>query len=171
MSKSVFDTIVPALHSQGFMTRVIPASDEVPADQLLVVLDEEAEPASWRVEMVFLPELTEPYILQFFALLPIEVKEATLPNLARFILALNANLPLTGFELDEGSGWIYYRHLMPCPDNRALDVELTVDTMWLIHYVIDSFAPLLQDVVEGHKTLAQGLEALQESVAELRDQD
>lgn len=151
--------LVPALNAEGFLTRLIPASEEVPLEQLVVVLYDNNPELIWQLEIMFLPLIEEPSVLQFFVPLPFEINQISISDLARFILLLNTKLSLTGFELREENGWVYYRHLMTCSESE-LDEELIVNTVWMISYVLDRFAPILREVVEGHKNLQQGIETL-----------
>ena len=164
MAKPELSQVIAALNRDGFLTRLVPPDDEAPVQQLLVLLGDENEALTWRLEMMLLPEVEEPIILQFFALLPFEVNGASVADLARFILVLNGALILTGFGLSEANGWVFYRHLMPCLDGRELDAELVLTTLWTINYQLDRFAPLLKGIAEGTTSLEQSIRALEHNL-------
>jgi len=155
--------LVPALNADGFLTRLVPAGDEVPAEQLFVLLGD-LEDFTLTIELMLLPEVSEPTVLQIFVALPFEVSEQAVPDLARFLLVLNNVLALTGFGMDEPNGWVYYRHMVACPDNQPLDAELLLNAVWMVDYQLDRFAPLIRDVAAGNAGLAQGLASLENNL-------
>lgn len=155
--------LVPALNADGFLTRLVPASDEMPGEQLFVLLGD-VEDSTLSLELMLLPEVSEPTVLQLFVALPFEVSEQSWPDLARFLLTLNNVLALTGFGMDEANGWVYFRHMVVCPDNQPLDAELLLNTVWMVDYQLDRFAPLIRDVAAGGADLAQGLASLEDNL-------
>jgi len=152
--------LVPALNADGFLTRLVPAGEEIPGEQLFVLLGD-VEDFTLSLELMLLPEISEPTVLQLFVALPFEATEHTSPDLARFLLALNNALALTGFGMDESNGWVFYRHLVVCADNQPLNAELLLNTVWMVDYQLDRFAPLIGDVAAGKADLAQGLASLE----------
>jgi hypothetical protein len=153
-----------AFQAEEFMTRLVPAGDEVPVDQLMVTLEDADYRAwAWWVELMYLPDLKGPTFLQFFAPLPFTYSSERAAEVARFCHNLNGILPLNGFGISEEHEWIYYRQLMPCPDSGA-DSNLVVQTTWAIWYVIDRFGGLLKDIVEGSTNLEQARAALEHNL-------
>lgn len=162
--------LVPALNADGFLTRLVPAGDEMPSEQLFALLGDVGG-VTLSLELMLLPEITEPTILQFFVALPFEVSEQALPDLARFLLVLNNVLALTGFGLDEANGWVYYRHMLACADNQPLDTELLLNAVWMVDYQLDRFASLIRDVAVGRTDLAQSLASLEDNLAHWQPDD
>jgi hypothetical protein len=155
--------LVPALNADGFLTRLVPAGDEVLVEQLFVLLGD-LEDFALTAELMLLPEVSEPTVLQLFVALPFEVSEQAVADLARFLLVLNNALALTGFGMDESNGWVYYRHMVACADNQPLDAELLLNTVWMVDYQLDRFALLIRDVAVGKADFAQGLLSLQSNL-------
>ncbi|MBW4493628.1 MAG: YbjN domain-containing protein [Oscillatoria princeps RMCB-10] len=163
MEFPTFSSALPILHQAGFLTRLIPASEENPTEQLLVVMDDEDSTDLKRLELTFLSGLEDPFVLQLFMGLPCSIQETYKVDLSRFILAVNNHVPLTGFGLKEPEMWVYFRHLMPV-NSQGLDGELLAQTIWLIWYVVDRFSGIVKEVAEGNKNLEAGLQALEENL-------
>ena len=162
---------VKTFEQDEFVTRIVPAGDEVPVDQLLVALkDEEYRAWTWRLELMYLPGLKEPAILQFFVPLPFTYDAQRAVEVARFCHSLNEILPLNGFGISEEHEWLYYRLLMPCPD-RGADPGLVLQTAWSIWYLIDRFGGLLKDLAEGVTDPEQARAALADNLAHWTPED
>ncbi|MBN2145916.1 MAG: hypothetical protein JW726_00955 [Anaerolineales bacterium] len=164
MESPTLSDFIAAFKQDDFITRLVVAGDEAPVDQLMVALEDgDYRPWNWRVELMYLPNLKDPSFLQYFAPLPFEYAPGRATEISRFCNHLNENLPLTGFGISEERGWVYFRHMMTCPDNGA-DPHLVVQTTWAIWYLIDRFGSLVKDIVEGHTNYEQACLALQENL-------
>lgn len=153
------------LEEEGFENRLVPANETVPHQQLFVALDAEGWNSGLQLELVFVPDLEDLTVLQFFVLLPIDISRAPVAALARFILMVNRYLPVAGFGLSEQDQWLYFRHLMPCP-NRELDPATIVNTVWMIEYLISRFSHPIRALVDGSMNLDEARAELDRTVTQ-----
>jgi len=165
MISNNLSALLPVLEEEGFETRLVsPEEDgEAPSDQLLVALPDEHRPWDWHLELMFLPDLVEPVVLQVFCLLPFQPNPASVGDLARFLMALNNHMPITGFELSESDGWIFFRHMLACTV-AGVDSNLLVDVIWMTSYLVDRFGSHIQGIAAGNQSLAQALAALEDNL-------
>lgn len=92
--------------------------------------------------------------LQFYVDLPFSVEPSAFAELARYVLLLNAGLPLTGLGIREADGAVYFRHLAMVIDHPVPD-RLVTETLEVIERILDRYSEDLEAVAAGRKTLAQ----------------
>ncbi|MUG93197.1 hypothetical protein F7734_12450 [Scytonema sp. UIC 10036] len=163
MTNPEISQLLPILQQNGFVTQLLPANNEFPNEQLFVALGTEHKYQTWKLEMLLLPGVDAPPLLQLFLLLPLEVKETVISDLVSVIVYLNDRLPLPGFGFNWQDGIIYYRLIVPC-SNRELDGEAILGTIRMICYLVDEFVEILEDVAQGNKNQEQGMQAIEQQI-------
>lgn len=139
-----------ALEGEGFGTGFVPASSEVPYDNLLVAIDEDSR---YRLELAFLPGMEEQLagmsLLQCFVALRMEVEPGAGGELRRLITTLNTRSPLIGFGYLEPEGIACFRHVLTLPEDAETAVALVVQATWLVSYLVDLFGGGVAEVAAG----------------------
>lgn len=95
-----------------------------------------------------LPGLSDPSILQFFVPTDHAVEAAALDGVARCLHAINASMPMTGFELGEATGAIVFRHLQSVPTDR-LDTALVAWPLSMIYNAFCAFDSVIAQASRG----------------------
>lgn len=144
-----------ALGDGGIPAIFEPASLEVPIDAVLVELPTSGplRPA----QLLLIPGLTSPRILQIFHL--IEAPVADPVALLRYLGLLNALVPLPGFGYNEVAGTLFYRHCLVVDDD-FLDVDR-------VGVTLNQAAILLAQFAEPVGQVARGDVAFEEARADL----
>ncbi|CCB89453.1 type III secretion system chaperone family protein [Simkania negevensis] len=145
----------------GFETHLEGASEETPFDQLFVSLgrDEEMRDLTLQVRLYdqILPEgahrneLSHPRFLDFFLVLPFEVKNKAFPEAARMVSLVNKVTLLPGFMLSETDHLLYYRYIYPSLSEEFLPANLEM-ILSTILYQVETFAKPLEEVAKGSKS-------------------
>lgn len=129
-----------ALQKEGFETGLVPASSEIPYDNLLVAIGEDSR---YRLELAFLPGMEEQLagmsLLQCFVALRMEVDPGVGDELRRLITTLNTRSPLVGFGYLEPQGIACFRHILTLPEDAETAEALVVQATWLVSYLVDLF--------------------------------
>ncbi|MCB1180735.1 MAG: hypothetical protein KDK55_01760 [Chlamydiia bacterium] len=89
--------------------------------------------------------------LQFYLLLPFEVKESCLFETMRFICSINASFDLASFGLLEAGHLLYYRHVMMVSKN-TLDEESLRAFLGSFEVLVYSFFGPLEAIATGKKS-------------------
>jgi len=89
--------------------------------------------------------------LQFTLAIPQIITESAMGEVMRYILSINANLDMAHFGLIEKERVMFYRYVYftPIP---SMDGEILIAIIDSIHFMIETFYPLLADVATGKKT-------------------
>jgi hypothetical protein len=156
---------VVAAFARELPTQVVPASEAVGEEQLLVGLEPDAQGRPRRLELVFLPHDDDLYYLQYFILLPFSAQAEHAADLARVIAAINVTLPLPSFGVSEKEGWIYFRAVVPVSNDRPLDQRLVTDTGWMAYYMVDQFQDVIEAVATGSISFADGVAGVERVLA------
>jgi len=156
------DQLLPAF-ARAFPTQLVPPTDDYDAEQLFVGLDPDGQGRPRRLELTFLLAAldADAYYLQYFILLPFSARAA---DLARITALVNVKLPFGHFGMNEPTGWVYYRTVVPVA-GAPLDVELALNTAWMCFYLVDQIADLIESVADGSRSLADAAAAYDELVA------
>jgi hypothetical protein len=157
--------LIQPLNQEGFLTRLVEADESIDVEQLFVLLDDEDPELTWQLQMMFISQVQSPTLLQFVTPLAMELGTVNLDNLSRFLLKLNTKLLISGFELNEAEEVVYYRFLLPCLDTQ-LDPTLIVNTIWMISYQLDRFAPLVKEMITTNSSFEQACEQLKKHLSE-----
>lgn len=87
-------------------------------------------------------------LLQLLIFLPIELKVKHIAATARLLHALNKYIDLPGFGIDEESGTIFYRLMVPYVNNHVAK-ELFIHYVNATKVACETFATLIQGVNQG----------------------
>jgi hypothetical protein len=146
---------------EGYPTQLLPASEQAPADQLIVQMEMEKTGWTINLELAFLNDLgklpagsEEVDFIQFFAPLPLDCPQDRVLDLVRFITLANNALPLVGFGCMETQGVVFFRYLMVVLNDQVRSDEI-VETIMTIEYLIETFGQTLKDLADGNKTFEQ----------------
>ena len=130
----------------GIASRVLPGDDAVPA-QLMVPLDGE-DGRSSTVHVCFVPGHEQPAVLQYLAVLDVELEPDAVPELVRFLHMVNSTLPLTGFELGESLSTVVFR-TMQAVSVQPLDPGVVAWSLSMIHHAVTRFTPTIAAAAAG----------------------
>lgn len=119
-------------------------------DQLVLALtlpgQPHEEPA--RVTALLLPGADDPLLLQAAAVLHEQVGSERAGELARAVCLVNASLPVGGFDYEEGSGVLLFRHLQPV-QFPGTSVVVVAWSLSITLSAVAAYGGLLCDVVAG----------------------
>ena len=148
----------------GLVVHVVPAGGELPA-QLVMPIDSGRSGRNLRIQVYFLPQVDDPPVLQYFVTLPYQLRREAMPTLARLLCALNASLPVTGFELSEPNRVVVFRHTHAI-NVQPLDPGVIAWTLTMIRSATQGFGDLVE-AVAGGLDLTTALIRLDRKLAEL----
>lgn len=144
------------LVDEGFVAVVDPDTDP---GRVIAVLPVDDGAAEHLLEIMALPvpetQIENARLVQFFAPLAHDLTLDAMAEIAHLLPRINQLAPLMGFNLDYERKLVYFRHVAMLP--RSLDASfeaLMLETVWLVHYVIDSFHGLI-DTVARRRLLAE----------------
>ena len=150
-------TILKALTKDGLTLEHQDATDEIPSDRLLMLVELEgrSEEEALVAEMMFIPgleeELDDSDLLQFFAIVADELDETAQAAIRSALPQLNLNLPIGYFNLQEEDGFAYFRHVLPVPrgagPKNATVLKVIAETAWLSAFVVNQGLPVLEKAV------------------------
>lgn len=162
--KKILSDLAVTLNTEGFFTEEIPATAEVPVDQLLVQLDPHQLNWDLHLELAFIGDLDKRTpkekssektdYLQFFVPLPVQCPAEKAGEMARLVALTNNALPMVGFGYAENQGWIFFRHLMVSVDSEV-NHQAVLETIIMMEYLLETFGKCFSDLATGEKTLAQ----------------
>ena len=101
-----------------------------------------------QIHVYFLPALEDPPVVQYMVPLDYEIDAAHVEDVARFIALVNSNLPLTGFEMNEKSGMVVFRHTQAV-STAPLDPGVVAWPLTIIRFAVESYGPLIEVVANG----------------------
>jgi hypothetical protein len=115
---------------------------------VFVALDPDAAGRVLHLQLLFLPGLDDPPVLQYYVGLPYPVDPDADDRLCRFLCALNVTLPLTGFAYHAPDALLFFRH------NHAaavtpLDPDIVLWTVTTVEFLVAHFGPLCEAVAAG----------------------
>jgi hypothetical protein len=145
---SIIEELAEEFGEGGMAVNVLDATDVMPAQLVVPFETDPASPHNLRIHCVLLPLGHDPAIMQFFVTLPYLVETSALATLARFVCAVNAELPLTGFEMNERHRVLVFRTTHPV-DVDGLDPSVVAWTLSMVSSAIREFGPLVEDVAGG----------------------
>lgn len=171
MLNANFYDIKSLLEKTNFKCEILPASDKIPVDQLIVDLGPDEQD---RVRLLvirtavqdlssqdFLLGTTSPIRkyqeIQLHVVLPFLVNMENIPDTARLILLFNKGIELPGFELSEIDQIVVFRHAFVAPEDD-LDERILLSLVGMIQVLLQTFAQTLEAVATGKETLLGVLE-------------
>ncbi len=116
-------------------------------DHLLVAL-RGAGQRGLHAQLMFLPQMDDPQVLQMYVGLPAPVEPSGYDRLCRFLAAVNGPLPIGAFGLLEAERIVYYRLNEPIGDD-GLEPSLLSWELSLIDLIVSRVGPLVEDVALG----------------------
>lgn len=137
-----------------------PASSKAP-EQLFVVFHPEGRDQPLYLQLLYLPGISDPHLLQYYVQLPVAFPDDT-GTLGRFVLHLAPHLPVPGFEVNDAQQLLYYRHVRVC---SAPEPKGIVETALVAIYVVNRFGLLVERAARG-EAFDTLLRDLAEEVAE-----
>jgi len=131
--------------NEDFTAKIIEPHSDINMEQLFVELPADTMHRQRQLELLILPDEDGVCFLQYFISLPYTVDKNQINELSRLILKINAKLPLIGFGLLEEMQLIFFRCIVPCPD-QPLEDDVYVHTAHMILYILDNFGPILESL-------------------------
>ncbi len=165
----LLERLARELRAEGVETALVYGREDIP-DQLLLALADDASPGSGErdgsgtareaappggepatggssLQLAFYPGLDEPWLLQFYAPVPAELRNPEPAWLYRFLNLLNANLPLGSFGLLEGRE-VYYRYSVALEEG-PVPAGLVLYLHSMVQFLFERFAGLIASVTAG----------------------
>lgn len=99
-------------------------------------------------------------LLQMLAFIPCMLKPTAVSDLARLLHMLNKELDIPGFGVDEASGVIFYRIMLPAVE-QAVHPEIVDAFIQSIKNITETFAPVIAAVASGSATFDDVLKKVQ----------
>jgi len=90
-------------------------------------------------------------LLQFLTFIPTMLSVETRGETARLLLAINKELDLPGFGMDEEAGAVFYRIMLPSPDG-SIHTNLFESILKAVQEVTKAFSPSIMEVSQGYST-------------------
>ena len=135
------------LRDLGFETQMSASNAEGP-DQLFLLLSPDEHGRSLQLQLLFLGDLTDPSILQYYVGLPTRVRAGSTASVTRFLNAANAALPIGTFGLLEEDAVLYFRANVPTVID-PLDVHLVSWTVKMVDFTVSSLRGLIEQLAMG----------------------
>jgi hypothetical protein len=99
-------------------------------------------------------------LLQMLAFIPCMLKPTAINDLARLLHMLNKELDIPGFGVDEVSGVIFYRIMLPA-SHHEIDPDVVDTLIQSIRNITETFAPVIAAVASGSATFEDVLKKVQ----------
>ncbi len=135
------------LLADDFEVALEPAQGSTPA-QLALELEPDARGRVLRLQVMFLPDLDDPAVIQLSVGLPYAFDPDEVGPLCRFLCRLNTVLPIGQFGLFEEEGLLYFRANLPFGPGQ-LDLDLVGWSMSTVEYLVGTLGPLVEQVAAG----------------------
>lgn len=132
----------------GGIPNSVVESDGVAPMQMMIPLAPDRLNRIPNVHIYFLPILEDPPVMQYMVPLEYDVTDDAIADLARFVIFVNANLPITGFEFNEASGVILFRHTHAI-STQPLDPGVVAWSLEIIRYAVEIYGQLIEKVAGG----------------------
>ncbi len=159
--RHLLDELQPIVTHMGFKATLVPQSAAIAQDVLVVTISPDKQQRDRSFTLTFFPvsqsDLPNTLLLQFFFRLPFKVNSEVRTDLQRLILALNGQVPVGSYGMNEQEGLIYCRYILPLLRSPSLSQPLMVDTMTLFIYVQDLFPPLLEALNQEQVSLQDAM--------------
>ena len=151
--------VAEALRLAGLPAVFCGPDEDRTAPVVRAILDGTRPDPELVLELTPVPGLDDLSILQLLVGLPVALAPAHLGTLGRSLLELNSECLLPRFGMRADARLLYYRAMVPGrPDD--LDVEMLVEVVWTVAYLLDRYLPLIRPVASGEQDLATAVQAL-----------
>jgi hypothetical protein len=164
-----------ALNANDCEAHLSRVSDDLPIEQVLAHLGQDDQNRDLFAQVLFIGDLAAwqaaengaelpdaDDLLQLYSAFPFTSRPEAFPDLARLILMLNHDLPVS-FGLGENDGSVFCRHVVLCPE-REMNVQAVVEAVELMGVFMGAYGEALEAIARGDKTLAQVVSEINESV-------
>lgn len=111
---------------------------------------------------LFIRATDESDLLQLITFIPRNIKPSAVSDVARLLHLFNRELDLPGFGMNEQTGHIFYRCIIPCT-NRKFDPTILEAFLSSVTIVCKNFAPSIVAVADGAITFDDLLKKAEES--------
>jgi hypothetical protein len=147
------------LEIERFSSRITDPADDNPIRSLIVTIDDpETDSGAWEIEVRMIPKVgndEDPKVnsrIQFFSqICDGEVISAD-RELARFILGLNAQLPLIGFHYSEAMNMVFFNNFTTLSrDEPRADDQIVIDVTHMCAYILNTFGHMMIEAATGEK--------------------
>ena len=147
------------LEIEGFSSRLTDPVDDNPIRSLIVTInDPEIDSGAWEVEVRMLPIVGDRGVpeqnprIQFFSKICDGEVISTDRELIRFILALNAQLPLIGFHYSEAMNMVFFNNFTTLSrDEPRADDQIVIDVTHMCAYILNTFGHMMIEAATGEK--------------------
>ena len=162
MTESVLEAAADILDGLGYAVRIIEETDEVPSDQLMVLLPDDLGGRPRQMFFSTFPDLGENLedadLLQAFIKLPFGVEPPAIADLARLLININNKLARGEFSIRESDGLVFYRNVALVPygqDVRGVWHKIITENVFIAVYQLDEFTPVIEKVATGEMNLTE----------------
>ena len=151
------------LAKEAYQIEMVPASDLVPYDRLLLRLESfEEKNRVWRLELSYLPalekELDNVSILQCFVALLDGSADEHRHSLSQLIVKVNVKLPIGCFGFLDNPGTLFFKHNAMLPnDNNPGNYQVIRELVPMTAYLITTFSESLIQVATGQRTIEEAM--------------
>lgn len=97
---------------------------------------------------LFIRILDQSNLIQFILFFPINIKAGRTNDVARLLHLINKEIDAPGFCLDEESGYVFYRSLIPVVDKKVEPV-LIENVVGSTQLICKSFSDIINNVANG----------------------
>lgn len=110
---------------------------------------------------LFLRVFDDGHLLQILTFIPCPVESQVVPDMARLLHLLNKELDVPGFGMDEISGTVFYRLMLPTP-KKKIEEDVLIAFIKTVEQVCQTFAPPVEAIGHGQVTLQEILDKAKE---------
>lgn len=146
------------LEKEAYSSILIPASQKLALDSLLVVLSLDAQKREQNLEIIEYSSLSTdqkfstdtPHVsrLQFKVLLPFKVDDLCSNEVSAFIHFINLSIDLPGYEFNELEGQVLYRYMWII-SGENLDETLVKSILAVIKLNLSLFSDVIETLAKG----------------------
>ena len=165
MARTRITTIEQAFKDADYEVEYLPSSEEVPFDQLQILMgaDEEGREILCFMQLIFQAPLEEDLLLpgdffiSFLIPLTFDYKQENLIDLCRMMMLINKTLEMPGFILSEAEKMISYRYGYKV-NEKNVDYSEVVQIAELLLSKVDLFSSAIEPIANGESTLHEFLQ-------------
>lgn len=152
------------LRDAGFAVEFLNAKDDYPIENLMIPIELENLPGPVYMELAYASgvsgdqeiDLFNEYdYLQIYIDLG-EIPAPMLPEVTRFVAAINLNTLLDGFGVRVAERRLIFRHMMLCGAAGA-EAHLVIQAVSVIRLLLLQFMPVLQKTIEAQFSFDQAV--------------
>jgi hypothetical protein len=153
------------LKTQSVDVKMQRATEEIPLDHLILRfgVDERNRPQSINLYVIE-KELgslsaqkkkgTKATFIHLYMVLPIQIQDEAVGDIARYIMLINKALEFEGFGMSEVDRMIYFRHDLHCSQKQLSD-EVLMGLIGYILLIVDTFSPHFERIASTETTFLE----------------